>query len=111
MTLSRDAILAAKDVTMEVVEIPEWGGSVNVRVMTAGDRDAFEAEVQGRGMERIRSRLAIRTVCDDAGQPLFTLEDEAKLSEKSAAALSRIFNVAARINHLLPDDVENLRKN
>ena len=47
--LSRDDILGSDDLRLERVDVPEWNGVLYVRVMTAGERDQFEAEVAGVG--------------------------------------------------------------
>ena len=38
--LDRNAILGADDLGREVVDVPEWAGSVQVRGLTAAERDA-----------------------------------------------------------------------
>ena len=39
MALTADQILAADDMGLKEVAVPEWGGSVFIRVMTVGERD------------------------------------------------------------------------
>lgn len=118
-TLTRDAILAVQDLVIEPLEVPEWGGTVHLRSMTAGERDRFEALVTGPAggeagtptrLENIRAHLAALTLCDPAGQPLFTPEDVAALAGKSAAAMDRVFEAASRLNGLTPKDVQELGK-
>lgn len=108
---TREQILAIDDVQVVPVAVPEWGMTVHVRSMTAGDRDRFEASMQGKALNDIRAKLAVATVCDADGTRVFNPDDVAALSAKSAAALSRLFNAAAQLNHLLPGDVEALEKN
>ena len=116
--LSRDAILSASDLRPEAVEVPEWGGSVYVRMLTGAERDAFEQSiVQGKGktrktvMENIRARLCVLCLCDQAGLRIFGDDDIDALGEKSAAALDRCFAVAQRVNGLSGDDVDDLAGN
>lgn len=117
MTLTRDAILAVKDIQLEEVAVPEWGGSVWVKGMTGAERDKFEAsiiEFRGKSQKinftNMRARLASLTVCDAEGARLFTEQDVHALGEKSAGALQHIFAVAQRLSGLSPDDVEELTK-
>ena len=106
MTLSKDAILEANDLKTEVVEVAEWGGSVNVRTMTGADRDAFEASLfvmQADGTRKpsvanMRPRLAALTIVDDAGNRMFAEADVEALARKSAAALEKVCVVAQRLN-------------
>lgn len=114
--LTREAILKASDATMKEIQVPEWGGSVFVRSMSAYERDAFEAEQfrlneAGRRAENARARMAAACVCDAEGGALFTAEDVEELGKKSAKALSRIFDAALALNGFTADDVEELEKN
>ncbi len=116
--LSREQILAAVDLPREEVYIAEWAGSVWVRTLSAAERDALEAaSVQARGKDRsvnlanLRARLAVLCLVDEQGQRLFTDTDAVALGQKSAKALARVYDVAARLNGLSAEDVEELAKN
>lgn len=113
--LSKEAILAAQDVVTELVEVPEWGGSVRVRGLTGAERDAFEGEtIQRNGRDvktntrNLRARLVVLSVVDDAGVRLFAFHDIEALGEKSARALDRIFAVAMRLSGLRDEDVAEM---
>jgi hypothetical protein len=116
--LTREAILEASDINVELVDVPEWGGAVYVRTMTGAERDAFEAtmvEKRGKDFEvnlrNLRAKLAAFTVVDEHGNRLFSEEDIQILAGKSAAALQRIFNVASRLSGVSAEDVQELAKN
>lgn len=116
--LSKDAILAVRDVVTETVEVPEWGGAVRVRGLTAAERDAFEGEVvQRNGLSvktdtrNMRARMVVLSVVDEDGARLFSYHDIEALGEKSSRALDRIFAVAMRLSGLRPQDVEELAGN
>ncbi len=113
--LSKEAILAAQDVVTEVVEVPEWGGSVRVRGLTGAERDAFEGEtIQRNGRDvktntrNLRARLVVLSVVDETGARLFAFHDIEALGEKSARALDRIFAVAMRLSGLRDEDVAEM---
>jgi hypothetical protein len=108
MSLTKDQILAASDLKRELVEVPELNGSCYVRTMTAGERDRWEAEHAKNPTGNIRARLAVATVCDEEGHLLFTPADVEALGGKSALALDRIFDVAARLCGLTSRDVKEL---
>jgi len=115
--LSRDDILKAEDIKVELVEVPEWGGSVHVKGMTGAERDQFESSiVQQRGknhsvnMVNIRAKLASQTVCDESGKRLFTDADVKALGAKSAVALQRVFDIAQRLSGITSEDVDELAK-
>lgn len=111
MSLTKETILAADDLPRQEVLVPEWGGSVWVRTMTAGERDAWELSgMKGDTFRRenIRARLAVVTVTDEQGALLFGETDIDALGKKSAAALDRVMGVAMKLNGLSKDDVEDL---
>jgi len=114
--LNRDAILAADDLPRELVSVPEWGGEVYVRCMTGEERDAWEASVvdtSGAGkakpkLENLRAKLVARTVVDEDGNRLFSDLDVAVLGRKSAAAMDRLYTVAAKLSKISKSDEEEL---
>lgn len=109
--LNRDSILKADDLPREEVQVPEWGGSVLVRTMSGSERDRFEANHLKNPDRDVRARLAVATVCDEAGKPLFSEADVATLGTKSAAALDRILPVAMKLNGIGKRDIEELEGN
>lgn len=119
MTLSRDQILEADDLDREQVDVPEWGGPVYVREMTAAERDAFEAEILDRksdgevevDLQNIRARLLVRVLCDEDGDRLFDDADIEPLSRKSGAVMGRLFQVAQKLNGLTAQDIEEIAGN
>ena len=113
--LSRDAIRGLSDVKTEEVHIPEWQAYVMVRGMTAAERDAFEqSNIVGKGKNRdvnlrnYRAKLVIWSCVDEDGKRLFSETDAEWLGDKSAAALSRIVDVASRLSGISEQDVEEL---
>lgn len=113
--LTKDEILSAQDIKTEEVEVIEWGGSVLVRGLTALERDRFEASVisqHGKSvkvkMEGARAKLASLTIVDEDGKRIFSQADLAKLSGKSAGALNRVYNVAARLSGITDEDLEEI---
>jgi hypothetical protein len=111
--LSKAAILAAQDKKMIDVEVPEWNGSVKIRVMTGTERDRFESEfVSGnKSVDMVRAKLVAKCLCDDEGNRLFSEADIPQLGEKSAAVLDKLFNVCMKHNRFTKDDVEELAGN
>ena len=104
MILDRNTILGANDLPHEDVAVPEWGGTVRVRMMTGTERDALANAFVGDDgkpdMSGYRQRLLAATMIDETGAHLFTADDLAAIGAKSAAALDRVFTVADRLNQL-----------
>lgn len=120
MTLTRDQIMAHVGQTLrtEIVDVPEWGGTVIVRELTGRERDRFEASiVEQRGrrtvvnMANMRAKFVAACAIDEQGQPLFYPSDVEMLGDLSAAALNRVFDVGRRLSGLSDEDVEELEKN
>ena len=77
--LNKEQILAAEDLPRELVPVPEWGGEIWVRAMTATERDKFEADLTERrgskvevNMANTRAKLCAKVICDEAGNRLFS---------------------------------------
>ena len=114
MALTKDQIPAADDMGLFEVQVPEWGGSVFVRVMTVGERDSYENDWmvnKNKGVENFRSKFLQRVLCDESGKLLFTSSEIDLLAGKSARVITRIWEAAMKHNALTDDDVEELAKN
>lgn len=117
--LTKDDILAQEDLKVEPLDVPEWGGSVYLRVMRGSERDAFEASIRDRKgnpnqrvLENIRARFAAIVLCDESGKRLFVTEAEyALLGRKSAAALDRVWDAGRKLNGMEAVDIEDAEKN
>ena len=113
--LGRDAILAADDLSYEIVDVPEWGGQVRVKSMTSAERDSYENSclvTEGKtsrySLADVRAKLCSRSIVDEKGNRLFTDTEIHILGGKSAAALDRVFAVASRLSKLNKADIEQL---
>jgi hypothetical protein len=113
--LGREAILAVQDTPVEVVEVPEWGGSVRVKTLSGAERDQFESAIvqrNGRNVKQnllnIRARLVAAALVDENGAALFSFDDVEALGRKSARALDRIFGKAQELAGMREQDVEEL---
>ncbi len=118
MTLTKEQILAASDIKIEKVAVPEWGGEVYVKGMTGSERDKFEASIieirgntQKANLANVRAKLACFTICDESGARLFSEEEIVELAKKSAQALQRVFDAAQRLSGIGSEDVDSLLKN
>jgi hypothetical protein len=119
--LTKEQILAANDAAPVPVEVPEWGGTVYVRPMSAGERDRWEGELIERtekrkesivkATENMRAVFLAKCLCDESGALLFGPEDIEALAGRSYRAVDRAFEAAQSINGLSEADVEELEKN
>lgn len=111
--LSRQQILDADDRKKITVDVPEWGGQVIIATMSGTARDAWEQTLQKSNfsLENMRARFLAAVAVDEAGEPLFTMEDVDALGKKSSAALTRCMVAAQELNALTNTDLEDLAKN
>ena len=118
MTLSKDAILAVKDIREPTrVEVPEWGGVVFVKEMTGRERESFETYAASKvkdgkmDLSGLRISLLLVTLVDDNGHRIFDPEDTESLNSKSGTVLARLGVVAQELNGLGAAVPEEMRKN
>lgn len=113
--LTKTAILDAQDLKHEDVEVPQWGGSVRVRMMTGAERDEFRSVAasyeSGLPPAKFAAILLALTCVDETGARLFTVEDVDALEEKSAGSVDIPAVVAMRINGLGGTAVQDATKN
>lgn len=114
--LTADQILAAEDRRYECVEVPEWGGTVRVGSMTAAQRDRWDALIVrrrqgGEDDALIRATVVAFAAVDEGGKPVFTPDQIARLADKDARPVNRVFEVAARLNALTDDAAEEVKGN
>ncbi len=119
--LTRDAILKANDIQQEVVEVPEWGGSVIVQGMTGQERDLFEKSIvqddkdgenkRTVNYEYFRAKLLVYTVRNEDGTRMFDEADVEALGAKSGRAIQRIADVALKLSGLTEEDAKKMSKN
>jgi hypothetical protein len=112
----RDTILAADDIPVERVEIPEWGVTVEVRGMTGADRGQLleEALDQDSGevdLQRIYPDAVILSAHDpEDGTRIFDTSDRDALLSKAGKAIDRIATVAMRLSGFDDEAVDKAGK-
>jgi len=116
--LTKDQILKADDRESVEVEVPEWHGSCLVGSMSSSERDAFEASMidsKGKGdskrLANFRARFVASCIVDEDGNRLFSNKDIVDLGKKSSAPISRLFDVARKINGMTDEDIEEIEGN
>lgn len=118
MALSKEQILAIRDIKIEEFYVPEWDGSIYIKTMTAEERDKFEEAIfikdsgkRKTDLSGLRAKLCAFVICDEEGKRLFSDAEVEALGKKSGAALTRIFEKAQEISSMREDDIEEMAKN
>lgn len=109
--IKREAFFAANRTEIREVAVPALGGSVFVRVITAGERDAFEAASNAEKIPTFRARLVQLCACDENGARVFEPADVPSLSTLPAKVLDPIVKAAIEVNAMGADAVEDAAKN
>lgn len=93
------------------VHVPEWGLDVFVRILSVGERDAYENLWLSRGkggVKDFRSEYLCRVLSDESGERIYSDADVAEISALDGSVLARLFDVAAAHNKLTEKDVREL---
>lgn len=119
--LSREEILRCADrpPVVESVPVPQWGGDVFVRTLTAKELDAFEASnvktnrkgEQVRGTANLRGRLLALVLSDERGNRLCRDDDAGMLGDMPLPAVEAVLRVANRLNGLTEELLEEAKGN
>ena len=118
--LTRQSIAEKQDLKNEIVNVPEWGGDVCLRMMSGAERESWELDMYNRSnggkkseaLKGLKVSLLSLCITDEGGNKIFD-DDEGRriLGSKSASAIDKLFNHAQKLNGLTANDVEELEKN
>jgi hypothetical protein len=108
--LTAEQILSADDLQTKDVEIPEWGGSVRIREISAAEAEAAKEAAKGDGMQVFYGMIA-KCVINEAGDPVFTLEQARQLTTKSNRPLMKLGKAVLGINGMGEEAEAELAKN
>jgi hypothetical protein len=107
-------ILASDDMRPVAVSVPEWGVDVHVKPMSTRAREEFDfwiSRSRAQNGAAIREHVVMWCACDSDGNAIFTQDDLPALSEKSSAAIDRIYTAALAINGIGGAAADELEKN
>jgi len=115
----REKILNADDLGREIVEVPEWGVTIEVRGLTGTARgELLENSVDGRGnpkkgfIKTLHPKLVVLCCYDpETGERIFEDADEAAVAAKSGGPIGRLGEVAGRLSGIGEQAVEEEIKN
>lgn len=105
--LTKDAILGADDLRTVDEPVPEWpdetgaAGIVRFRQMSAEESMKITNLMIGEVGKDGMFIMLVASAIDDAGNPLFTMEDVPALRKKNFKVLDRLQRVALRLNSML----------
>jgi len=120
MLLDKNALLNMPAPKIERIDCPD-DGHIFIRALPMADLDEYEAENyivdsnSGKvsyNRRNIRARLLVRAICDDKGNPVFTMKDVDAVSKRTGKFWDDCYRAALRLNGMTgKEDVEMAEKN
>jgi hypothetical protein len=114
MQLSKEQILAAEDLDTVIEPVPEWGGDVTLKMLSAKERINWEQEVFPNGVvdtEKFLTSLVARSLVDGSGARMFSDDELDALGAKNPAVIARLREAAAKLNKIGQTDQKEAEKN
>lgn len=110
--LDASAILAADDFEYEEVDVPEWGGKIRLKPLSAKDAEDFDRQVSKKnGDNNLLSRILATHAVDETGKPLFTMSQLTELSKKNLIVIKRLVRICQKISALNIHEVKEIEGN
>ena len=104
MTLTREQILAARaDRKPQRLEVPEWGGNVYIRVLSARDQMSLSDSSKP---EEMPIKVLLHSIVDEHGERILQDEDFEALAGEDFPIIMRVFAFAAKLNGLSTKELE-----
>jgi len=121
--LNREQLLAKEKIEVKEVDLGNEN-VIYVKQMTGKERDDFEQSVlrtkkDAKGkteyeavVEDFRTKLIVKTACDEKGNLIFNVDDARTLSQNmSAKTIDKIVEASQELNGISEKDKEDLIKN
>ena len=109
--LDARAVLNADDFQYADVDCPEWGGSVRVRGLTAGERSSVARKIKANDQQDLEVTVVIFVTVDQNGDRLFSKNDRDQLKQKSNNVITRIAKRILELSGGDEDSVAEAQKN
>ena len=88
--LDARSVLSADDLQYADVDCPEWGGSIRVRGLTAGEQSIIAKKVQAKDTGDLAVNVMIMGCVDENGERIFSKNDKDTLKKKANQVVDRI---------------------
>lgn len=104
MTLTREQILASRRDRKPVrLEVPEWGGDVLIRVLSAEEQIEL---TDGVPEKEVPALVLVHCLVDEDGARLFADEDVTEIKREAFPVFYRVFAEVAKLNGLSTKELE-----
>lgn len=106
--LTKDMINSADDREVVEMEIPEWGGTARLMVLSGAELDRFEmlyTDPEKLKETSVRAYLVAACLVDEDGKRIFSAAEVHQLARRNGAVLARVFTKCIELNKV--GDVED----
>lgn len=104
-------ILNADDFRYTEVSVPEWGGKVRVKSMSASQRDILSKAIKEKGESEAAELALVMCIVDEEGNRVFRREHIAGLKKKSVAPISRVMAAIGELSGGKAEDIDRHEEN
>lgn len=116
--LSLDEIMAAPDIRREIVDMPEWGGAIEIQGLSLEQTEAIRAEATvivpgpggSPGKDLDSDKFAYGLLAASAVNPPMTVEQARDLRKKAAVPMDRLFKRVLAISGLTKEAAQQAEK-
>jgi hypothetical protein len=120
MVLTAEQIKAAAKLIIESVDVPEWGGTVLVKMLSGKEKTAFYVAQSiarkannDEPIENYQARFCVAVLCDEEGNRLYQDDQADELGDlpSSGVIIERIYDKARKLNCMFTEAEEEQLKN
>jgi hypothetical protein len=107
--LTREQILAADDRRHELLSVPWWGGDIMIWEWSSSDQLYLGQLNSDPNFDRTTTHAVYcaRSICDETGSQVFSVDDIVALGRKSRRALEFVFDAVLKLNGIETGDEKN----
>ncbi len=110
--ITKDQIYKSVDLKREIIDLPEWGGEVEIQAMSVGKKLAYDQYIRDHeDFNDICYYLISISLINEDGSLFLNEEDKENIMSKSSESVMKIFNACIDLNKQRNDDVEKAAKN
>jgi hypothetical protein len=120
MVLTTEQIKAAAKLIIESVDVPEWGGTLLVKMLSGKEKAAFylaqsiaRKANDDQPVDNYQARFCVAVLCDEQGNRLYQDDQADELGDlpSSGVIIERIYDKARKLNCMFTEAEEEQLKN
>lgn len=116
--LDRETLRKAMRGPIKTIDVPEWGGEVGIRRLSAGDLVRLRELIKIDGTERTEAanlnatcEMLAMSLCDSDAKPIFTADELRDWDGQQVGILQTVLAAAQEHNGMGDNAAEDLEKN